>query len=76
MGVVVGVVIGYLLGARSGERGFEELKEAWKTISTSEEVKDMLAGGMSLAGDLFRQGRGLLAERLQLPEAGDFHRAA
>jgi hypothetical protein len=76
MGVLVGVVIGYLLGARSGERGFEELKDAWKTISTSEEVKDMLAGGMSLAGDLFRQGRGLLAERLQLPEAGDLHRAA
>jgi hypothetical protein len=65
MGAMIGMVIGYVLGTRAGERGFEELKDAWQTITTSEEVKDMVVGGVSLLGDLARQGRDLLAERLQ-----------
>lgn len=76
MGVIVGVVIGYVLGSRSGEKGFEELREALRTISTSEEVRDMVAGGLSVAGDLVRQGRGLLADRLQLPATDGLHRVA
>jgi hypothetical protein len=65
MGTVIGVVIGYVLGTRAGDKGFEELRDAWKTITTSDEVKDMVAGGMSIAGDLLRRGGGMLAERLQ-----------
>lgn len=76
MGAIVGVIIGYVLGARNGDQGFEELKEAWRTISTSEEVKDMVSGGISMAGDLLRQGRGILADRLQLPDGGGVRRAA
>lgn len=76
MGAIVGVVIGYVLGSRSGEKGFEELREAWRTISTSEEVRDMVAGGLSVAGGLVRQGRGLLADRLQLPEGSGLQRVA
>jgi hypothetical protein len=68
MGAMIGMVIGYVLGTRAGEKGYEELRDAWKTITTSDEVKDMITGGLSLAGDLLHQGRGLLAQRLQLPE--------
>jgi hypothetical protein len=75
VGAIVGVVIGYVLGSRAGTRGYEELKAAWKTISSSAEVKDMVVGGLSLAGDLVRQGRGLLAERLQVPD-GTLRRVA
>ncbi len=68
MGAMVGMVIGYVLGTRAGERGFEELKESWETISSSQEVRDMIAGGVALAAVMLRQGRSALAERLQLPE--------
>jgi hypothetical protein len=71
MGAMVGVVIGYVLGTRAGERGFEELKESWETISSSQEVRDMIAGGVALAAVMLRQGRSALAERLQLPEDRD-----
>jgi hypothetical protein len=65
MGAIIGMVIGYVMGTRAGDQGYQELKDAWKTISSSQEVKDMVSGGMAMAGDLLRQGRGLLAERLQ-----------
>jgi hypothetical protein len=69
MGAVIGMVVGYVLGTRAGDDGYRELKDAWKTISTSAEVKDMVVGGMAMAGDMLRQGRGLLAERLQPSDA-------
>ena len=68
MGAMIGMVIGYVMGTRAGERGYEELRDAWRTITTSEEVKDMVAGGFALAGDMLQRGRGLLAQRLQPPE--------
>ena len=70
MGAIIGVVIGYVLGTRAGEKGFEELRDAWKTITTSEEVRDLVAGGISIAGDALRRGGGLLAERLQASGEG------
>ena len=65
MGTMVGLVIGYVLGTRAGEKGYEELRDAWKTISTSEEVKDMAIGGLALAKGFLQRGSLLLAERLQ-----------
>jgi hypothetical protein len=65
MGALVGVVIGYVLGTRAGEKGYDELQVAWKTITSSEEVKDLASGGLSLARDLLRRGGGVLADRLQ-----------
>jgi hypothetical protein len=76
MGAIVGVVIGYVLGTRAGEKGWEELQEAWHTISTSEEVRDLVSGGLSVAGDLVRRGSALLAERLNPPSEGALPQAA
>jgi hypothetical protein len=65
MGVIIGVVIGYVMGTKSGDRGLEELKDAWKTIRASDEAKEIMAGGLSMAAGLIGRGGGLLAERLQ-----------
>jgi len=64
MGAMLGVLIGYYLGVKAGPKGFEELQDAWTTISKSAELKDMMTGGVSIARDLVRQGGALLATRL------------
>ena len=50
MGTVIGVVVGYALGTRAGEQGWEEFRESWKVISSSEEVRDLVSAGLSMAG--------------------------
>ena len=65
MGAMVGVLIGYVLGTRAGEKGYEELRDAWKTIRSSDEVKDMVSGGFSIARGLLQRGTEMLATRLQ-----------
>jgi hypothetical protein len=76
MGAIVGVFIGYVLGTRAGEKGWEELQEAWQTISSSEEVRDLLSGGVSIAGDLVRRGRAVLVDRLAALDEGGLRQAA
>jgi hypothetical protein len=75
MGTVMGFVLGYMLGTKAGDEGYKELRAAWATISSSEEVRDILAGGLSTLGELLSQGRSLLADRLA-PGAGQGLRAA
>ncbi len=41
MGTIVGLVIGYALGTRAGENGWVEFRDSLKTITTSEEVRDV-----------------------------------
>ena len=61
MGVIVGVVVGYAFGARAGDKGWEEFKQAWKVISTSEEVRDMVVGGLAVARELLVRGSKVIA---------------
>jgi hypothetical protein len=61
MGVILGVVIGYALGSRAGPDAWTELEEAWHTIYTSEEVRDLLAGGASLARELVEKRAEVIA---------------
>jgi len=65
---VIAFVVGYVLGARAGEESLEELKEAWKTVSSSGEVRDLVAGGLSIARDILSRGGGLLADRMPSSE--------
>jgi hypothetical protein len=65
MGVIIGVIVGYVMGTRSGDRGLAELREAWDTIRSSEEARDIMAGGLSMAASLISKGGSMLAERLQ-----------
>jgi hypothetical protein len=52
MGVIVGVLIGYALGSRAGPNAWTEFEEAWRTIYTSEEVRDLAAGALGIAREL------------------------
>jgi hypothetical protein len=64
MGTMIGFVLGYVLGTRAGDEGWAELQDSWRTISSSAEVKDLLAGGLATARDLVRQGAAALSVRL------------
>jgi hypothetical protein len=61
MGVIIGVMVGYALGSRAGSDAWPELEEAWKTIISSEEVKDLVSGGVSIARDLLERRGELIA---------------
>ena len=61
MGTVIGVVVGYALGTRAGEKGWDEFRQSWKVISSSEEVRDMVGAGFSMARQLIGRGGELLA---------------
>jgi hypothetical protein len=72
MGTLIGVVVGYALGTRAGEQGWAEFYDAWKVISSSDEVRDLIAGGFSVAKDLLGRGSEFLAGALN--ETGDSSR--
>jgi hypothetical protein len=59
MGVIIGVLVGYALGAKAGPEAWTEMEDAWHTIYTSEEVRDLVAGGV----DILRQ---VLAKRAEV----------
>jgi hypothetical protein len=64
MGTIIGVVIGYALGTRAGEDGWEEFRDAWKVISSSEEVRDMLSAGFAITREFLGRGSEMLADAL------------
>jgi hypothetical protein len=66
MGVVIGVLVGYAIGSKAGSEAWPELEDAWKTIVASEEVRDLLSGGVSVARDLLSRRGELLAGVLGL----------
>jgi hypothetical protein len=66
MGVVIGVLVGYAIGSKAGSDAWPELEDAWKTIFGSEEVRDLLSGGVSVARDLVSRRGEFLAGVLGL----------
>jgi hypothetical protein len=64
MGVVIGVLIGYALGSKAGPEAWSELEEAWKTIVESEEVRDLVSGGLAIARDILEKRVDVLAGML------------
>ena len=69
MGVVIGVMVGYALGSRAGSDAWPELEEAWKTIVSSEEVRDLVSGSFSMARDLLERRGDLIAGVLGIADA-------
>jgi hypothetical protein len=68
MGVIIGVLVGYAMGTRAGSGGWAELEDAWQTISTSEEVRDLIEGGLSIARDVVGRRAEILAGVLGLSD--------
>ncbi len=78
MGAIIGVVIGLQPRDADGAEGWAEFSEACKTIASSEEVRDLVAGGLSMARDFSVVGTRLLAEVLNgtMPAVAKLRRAA
>jgi hypothetical protein len=76
MGVVIGVLVGYAIGSKAGSEAWPELEEAWRTIVASEEVRDLLSGGVSLARDLLSRRGDLIAGVLGLGDSSERLRQA
>jgi len=77
MAIIIGFVMGYVVGTRAGPDGFAEVAEAVRTISASEEVRDLVQAGLSVAGDLLGRGGQLLGgEPSGSRSSTGLHRAA
>ncbi len=68
MGVVIGVLIGYALGSRAGPDAWTEIEDAWHTIYTSEEVRDLLSGAVSIARDVLENRAEIVAGIIGSPD--------
>jgi hypothetical protein len=68
MGVIIGVIIGYALGTRAGPEGWHELEDAWHTIYTSEEVRDLVSGAADIAGEVLKKRAEVVAAIIGSPE--------
>lgn len=64
MTTLLAFLLGYVFGARAGESGLADLVNAVETIRSSEEVRDLIEGSISVLKDLVRQGGSMLAERM------------
>jgi hypothetical protein len=76
MGVVIGMLVGYALGSRAGADAWPELEEAWKTIISSEEVRDLVGGGIDIARDLLGRRGEILGGVLGLTDPDNRLRTA
>jgi hypothetical protein len=63
MSTIIGFVIGYVLGMRAGDKGWAELEDSLRTIQSSPDVRDMVAGMLSTARDMLGQGQRMMSSR-------------
>ena len=68
MGVIIGVIVGYALGSRAGPEGWSELEDAWHTIYTSEEVRDLVSGAADIVGEVLKKRAEIVAAIIGSPE--------
>jgi hypothetical protein len=59
---MIGFLVGYVMGTKAGEEGYQELRDAWREIASSGELKEILGAAGALLGDVVRNGKGLLGE--------------
>jgi hypothetical protein len=76
MGVVIGVLVGYVMGSRAGAESWAEIEDAWQSITSSQEVKDLVSGGLSMAKDMVNRRADLLVEILGFSDEWDRLRQA
>ncbi len=68
MGVIIGVIVGYALGAQAGPDAWTEIEDAWHTIYTSEEVRDLLAGAGGIVRQVVEKRAEVIASLVGSPE--------
>jgi hypothetical protein len=55
METIVGFAVGYLVGVREGPGGLERIRASWRTIRDSQELRELAAGALAVAGPVIRQ---------------------
>jgi hypothetical protein len=73
MGVIIGVIVGYALGSKAGPDAWTEIEDAWHTIYTSEEVRDLVAGGADILRQLLEKRAEVIAGIVGSPERPRLH---
>ncbi|HEY1653230.1 MAG TPA: hypothetical protein VGG09_15195 [Acidimicrobiales bacterium] len=73
MGVIIGVIVGYALGAKAGPDAWTEIEDAWHTIYTSEEVRDLVAGGADIIRQVLEKRAEVIAGIVGSPERPRLH---
>ena len=68
MGVIIGVLVGYALGSRAGPEAWTEIEDAWHTIYTSEEVRDLVAGAVDIAREVVEKRAEIVAAIIGSPD--------
>jgi hypothetical protein len=76
MGVIIGVIVGYALGSKAGPDAWSELEEAWRTISTSEEVRDLVSGAVDMVSQVVKKRAEIVAGIIGSPERSQLWPAA
>ena len=59
--VFIGLAVGYMVGMRDGPEGFAKLRDAWKTIMSSEEAKAVRASGPGMLTMMIKKGISMIA---------------
>ena len=73
MGVIIGVLVGYALGSKAGPDAWRDLEDAWHTIYTSEEVRDLAAGAVDIAREVVGKRAEIVAAIIGSPERPRLH---
>ncbi len=68
MGVIIGVIVGYALGSKAGPEAWTEIEDAWHTIYTSEEVRDLLAGAVDIVREVVVKRAEIVAGIIGAPD--------
>jgi hypothetical protein len=68
MGVIIGVLVGYALGSKAGPDAWREAEDAWHTIYTSEEVRDLVAGATDILRQIVEKRAEIVAGLIGSPE--------
>jgi hypothetical protein len=70
MGALIGFIFGYVVGAKAGPEGYERLREAWQTISESDEWKGLVATATAFVQNAVTEGGEGIVQRLEETVAG------
>ena len=71
MGVLIGFLFGYVVGAKAGPEGYERMREAWQTITESDEFRGLVATATAFVQNALAQGGAAVSEQLEAAASGD-----
>jgi hypothetical protein len=71
MGVLVGLAVGYVIGARTGSKDLDQVTQALKALTASEEFADVVSAVRSHVSHTLREVAGMIEVKSSELETGD-----